>query len=204
MGLAPVEISQNVIEGKETRMLESNNASMTTATMVYEDMAEMRAKLERGESLDAPEEDNAEKTDTPTDAAEEPQQENMLAKYYDDQTIGDYSMNNLMDQSLMRNVEQFVLQNMSRGQISLDDMAAAMGMGRVPFFHKIRSITAKTPAEVVRELRLKHACHLLVNTNINMSELAINVGFMTAENFINIFKEKFGMTPLEYRLKNKR
>ena len=204
MGLAPVEISQNVIEGKETRMLESNNASMTTATMVYEDMAEMRAKLERGESLDAPEEDHAETTDTPADAAEEPQQENMLAKYYDDQTIGDYSMNNLMDQSLMRNVEQFVLQNMSRGQISLDDMAAAMGMGRVPFFHKIRSITAKTPAEVVRELRLKHACHLLVNTNINMSELAINVGFMTAENFINIFKEKFGMTPLEYRLKNKK
>jgi len=27
---------------------------------------------------------------------------------------------------------------------------------------------------------------------------------MTAENFINIFKDKFGMTPLEYRLKNKK
>jgi AraC-like DNA-binding protein len=34
--------------------------------------------------------------------------------------------------------------------------------------------------------------------------LAINVGFATAENFINIFNEKFGMTPLEYRLKNKK
>ena len=29
---------------------------------------------------------------------------------------------------------------------------------------------------------------------------AINVGFITAENFINIFKDKFGMSPLEYRL----
>ena len=93
---------------------------------------------------------------------------------------------------------------MSRGQISLEEMATAMGMGRVPFFHKIRSITTKTPAEVVRELRLKHACTLLVSTNINLSELAINVGFLTAENFINIFREKYGMTPLEYRLKNKR
>ena len=37
-----------------------------------------------------------------------------------------------------------------------------------------------------------------------MSELAINIGFMTAENFSNIFKEKYGMTPLEYRLKNKK
>ena len=129
---------------------------------------------------------------------------NILAKYYNDSTIGDYSMSNLMDQQLMRNVEQFVLQNMSRGQISLDEMAAAMGMGRVPFFHKIRNITTKTPAEVVREIRLKHACTLLVTTNINMSELAINIGFMTAENFSNIFKEKYGMTPLEYRLKNKK
>ena len=128
----------------------------------------------------------------------------MLEKYYNNKTIGDYSMNSIMDQQLMRNVEQFVLQNMSRGQISLEDMAAAMGMGRVPFFHKIRSITTKTPAEIVREIRLKHACTLLVSTNINMSELAINVGFMTAENFINIFKEKYGMTPLEYRMKNKK
>jgi AraC-like DNA-binding protein len=112
-------------------------------------------------------------------------------------------MSNLMDRQLMRNVEQYVLQNMSRGQISLEEMASAMGMGRVPFFHKIRNITAKTPAEVVREIRLKHACVLLTKTNINMSELAINIGFSTAENFINIFKDKYGMTPLEYRLKNK-
>jgi AraC-like DNA-binding protein len=132
------------------------------------------------------------------------EQPNMLAKYYDGNTIGDYSMNNIMDQQLMRNVEQFVLQNMSRGQISLEDMASAMGMGRVPFFHKIRAITTKTPAEIVREIRLKHACTLLINTNINLSELALNVGFMTAENFSNIFKEKYGMPPLEYRLKNKR
>ena len=178
-------------------MLEGNNASMTTATMVYDDMENMKAQVQQ----DAP--DDAETPETP-ETAETPESDNMLAKYYDGNTIGDYSMNSIMDQQLMRNVEQFVLQNMSRGQISLDEMASALGMGRVPFFHKIRAITTKTPAEVVRELRLKHACHLLVTTNINMSELAINVGFMTAENFINIFKEKFGMTPLEYRLKNRR
>ena len=53
-------------------------------------------------------------------------------------------------------------------------------------------------------LRLKHACILLKRTNINMSELAVNVGFMTAENFIKIFKEKFGLSPLEYRLKHRK
>jgi len=198
LGLAPIEINQNVIEGKETRMLEGQNASMTTATMVYDDMP-------IGEQQPNTTEAKPKEAELPVEEEVKPAADNnMLAKYYGDNTIGDYSMSAMMDQQLMRNVEQFVLQNMSRGQISLDEMASAMGMGRVPFFHKIRSITTKTPAEIVRELRLKHACTLLVTTNINMSELAINIGFMTAENFINVFREKYGMTPLEYRLKNKR
>jgi AraC-like DNA-binding protein/DNA-binding response OmpR family regulator len=200
MGLAPIEINQNVIEGKETRMLEGQNASMTTATMSFENYTKgnISDSVEPSETPEIQEEQEAPETIVT------PEQPNMLAKYYDGNTIGDYSMNNIMDQQLMRNVEQFVLQNMSRGQISLEDMAAAMGMGRVPFFHKIRAITTKTPAEVVREIRLKHACTLLVTTNINLSELAINVGLKTAENFSNIFKDKYGMTPLEYRLKNTR
>jgi AraC-like DNA-binding protein len=148
----------------------------------------------------------AEEPKAPTANTSSTQGGGVLAQqfYGEDETIGNYSMNNLMDRQLMKNVEQYVIQNMSRGQISLEEMASAMGMGRVPFFHKIRSITTKTPAEIVREIRLKHACTLLTQTNINMSELAINVGFNTAENFINIFKDKFGMTPLEYRLKNKK
>ena len=199
LGLAPIEFNQNVIEGKETRMLEGQNASMTTATMVYDDMGSVNISPDTtAQEQSATEQEPAEKTPSTMGGGA------ILAKYYEGNTIGDYSMSNFMDQQLMRNVEQFVLQNMSRGQISLDEMAAAMGMGRVPFFHKIRSITTKTPAEIVRELRLKHACTLLVTTNINMSELAINVGFMTAENFTNVFREKFGMTPLEYRMKNKK
>ena len=199
MGLGPVEMEQNTIEGRETRMLEGRNASMTTATMVYEDIPHaadtVKSSVEETEDVSQ---------QTVTESTPEKQGGVLAQQFYgEDETIGNYSMSNLMDRQLMRNVEQYVLQNMSRGQISLEEMASAMGMGRVPFFHKIRNITAKTPAEVVRDIRLKHACVLLTKTNINMSELAINIGFSTAENFINIFKDKYGMTPLEYRLKNK-
>ena len=202
MGLGPIEMDSNTIEGRETRMLEGQNASMTTATMVYDEIEGLNAKGQAGETAAEPEqpEEPKEPEQTPIENAPVSIQQ----QYYGNNTLGDYSMSSAMDQQLMLNIEQFVLQNMSRGQISLEEMATAMGMGRVPFYHKVRAITAKTPAELVRELRLKHACTLLVTTNINMSELAINVGFMTAENFANIFKDKFGMTPLEYRLKNKK
>ncbi|MBR0259939.1 MAG: helix-turn-helix domain-containing protein [Prevotella sp.] len=201
MGLGPIEMNSNTIEGSETRRLESRNASMTTATMTYDDDGIVEQRSEEGAETVAPHE----REEAPHEQ-EEPRNKGgeLMRQYYGENTIGDYSMSDAMDQQLMRNIEQFVLQNMSRGQISLEEMATAMGMGRVPFYHKVRAITTKTPAEIVRDLRLKHACTLLVSTNINMSELAINVGFMTAENFANIFKDKFGMTPLEYRMKYKK
>ena len=204
MGLGPIEMETNTIEGRETRMLEGQNASITTATMVYDEFEGLNAKPQMEDTTTNPEPQETEQSQEPEQAPIENAPVSIQQQYYGDNTIGDYSMSSAMDQQLMKNIEQFVLQNMSRGQISLEEMATAMGMGRVPFYHKVRAITAKTPAELVRELRLKHACTLLVTTNINMSELAINVGFMTAENFANIFKDKFGMTPLEYRLKNKR
>ena len=204
MGLGPIDIEANTIEGRETRRLESRNASMTTATFNYDDegTAAKQSAPQDGEPTLAPHEEEAKPLDNAPATAS--QGGMLMQQYYGDNTIGDYSMSNAMDQQLMRNIEQFVLQNMSRGQISLEEMASAMGMGRVPFYHKVRAITTKTPAEIVRELRLKHACTLLVSTNINMSELAVNIGFQTAENFASIFKEKFGMTPLEYRLKYKK
>jgi AraC-like DNA-binding protein/CheY-like chemotaxis protein len=204
LGLGPIELDNDLIEGAETRMLENQNSSMTTATESYDD-TDMATALAEGSGV-TNEDDPINLVDTKivkniqnAPAVTEAQ---MLAE--EEPTLSDYSMLDMMDQQLMKNIEQYVMQNMSRGQISLEEMASAMGMGRVPFFHRIRSLTGKTPAELIRDMRLKHACILLKRTNINMSELATNVGFMTAENFITIFREKFGMTPLEYRLKHRK
>ena len=207
LGLGPIMANSDLIEGAETRMLEGHNSSMTTATETY-GLTEYKP-TDNGEP-DA--DDPMNRVDTKII-----KRDNQLAKVEEEEpeketavttmtamNMSDFSMLDAMDQQLIKNIEQYVMQNMSRGQISLEELATAMGMGRVPFFHRIRNLTAKTPAELVRDMRLKHACILLKRTNINMSELATNVGFMTAENFINIFREKFGMTPLEYRLKHRK
>ena len=205
LGLGAVKINSNLIEGAETRMLEDRNTSMTTATESIDvDTPEEEQLMEI-----APD-DPMNKVDTIVIKKTSLVKKNNLPEgilpdnQESEESSSDYSMLDAMDQQLIKNIEQYVMQNMSRGQISLEEMASAMGMGRVPFFHRIRNLTGKTPAELVRDMRLKHACILLKRTNINMSELATNVGFMTAENFINIFREKFGMTPLEYRLKHRK
>ena len=209
LGLGAVALDDNLIEGAETRMLENQNSSMTTATenINYDEYSEKTNALAKQSN-----EDEMKLVETTIRSRNTPvKQDTQLATTDDgsdneerEDLMSEYSMVDTIDRQLLKNIEQYVLQNMSRGQISLEEMANAMGMGRVPFFHRVRSLTNKTPAELVRDMRLKHACILLKRTNINMSELASNIGFMTAENFINIFKEKFGMTPLEYRLQHRK
>ena len=206
LGLGPIEMDSNLIEGAETRMLEDRNASMTTATESYDDIGVYDAKNDTTDEDDPiyKVETSIKKGPVVKEGTELAQQIELLKEEEIQQDMSDFSMLDMMDQQLLKNIEQYVMQNMSRGQISLEEMATAMGMGRVPFFHRIRNLTGKTPTELIRDLRLKHACILLKRTNINMSELSTNIGFMTAENFINIFREKFGMTPLEYRLKHRK
>jgi AraC-like DNA-binding protein/DNA-binding response OmpR family regulator len=189
LGIGAVEMTSNLIEGAETRLLEGHNSSMTTATETY-NYGDFKAIDE----------------DDPTDEMHSAEiqfvkQPNGFTIGGDDQEPSEYDMSSVMDRQLIKNIEQYVQQNMSRGQINLEEMAQAMGMGMRPLFLKVRDITGRTPAEVVRDMRLKHACILLKRTNINMTELAINVGFATAESFISSFKEKFGLSPSEYRLK---
>ncbi len=206
LGLGPVAVDSNLIEGAETRRLEHLNASMTTASESM-GMEEGSRDLAPVTSDDVNDEMNIVET-TLQPKSMPARQGGALANIITDEVsedyMGNFSMLDAMDQQLLKNIEQYVMQNMSRGQINLEEMAKAMGMGRVPFFHKVRNLTNKTPSELVRDLRLKHACILLKRTNINMSELATNVGFMTAENFIKVFKEKFGLSPLEYRLKHRK
>ena len=207
LGLGAYAIDSNLIEGAETRRLEVLNTSMTTATESID--AADAGQLSVQQAVADDDEMNIVET-TIRDKNAGVQAGNELAVVINEELdemesmSENYSMVDAMDQQLLKNIEQYVLQNMSRGQISLEEMAGVMGMGRVPFFHKVRDLTNKTPAELVRDLRLKHACILLKRTNINMSELATNVGFMTAEYFIKVFKEKFGLSPLEYRLKHRK
>ena len=210
LGIGAFEITNNLIEGAETRLLEARNSSMTTATETLPDTTvqvsgevvedEMIKELTvRSIRVHVSKDDIVE--DVPQEEEQKKEEEDLDENQKYDFAEEDFSMNDAIDQQLITSIEQYVQQNMSRGPINLEEMAGAMGMSMKPFFQKVRDVTGKTPAEVVRDLRLKHACILLQRTNINMSELANNIGFATAEHFMNMFKDRFGISPSDYRLK---
>lgn len=60
----------------------------------------------------------------------------------------------------------------------------------------------KTVFEYFNEYRLSKACEFLQDTSITISEVAFLTGFKHSSHFSTSFKQKYGITPIEYRTEN--
>ena len=68
----------------------------------------------------------------------------------------------------------------------------------------LRKTVQKSFVDFVREIRLQKACMLLKNTELQINDIALNVGYQSDEYFYRLFRDAYGMTPLEYRKENRR
>lgn len=88
--------------------------------------------------------------------------------------------------------------------LSVDSLAAKMGLERSQFYRKIKALTNYAPVELIRRLRLRHARTLLTTTDCNISEIAYECGFSTPAYFTKCYREAYGETPSELRAKLKK
>ncbi|MDE6040819.1 MAG: helix-turn-helix domain-containing protein, partial [Muribaculaceae bacterium] len=92
-----------------------------------------------------------------------------------------------------------VHKNLSDSELSVDSIAAALGLGRSQLYRKIKALTNYSPVELLRNIRLKEARHLLTTTSLSVSEIAYQVGFSTPTYFTKCYREAFGETPTDLR-----
>ena len=92
-----------------------------------------------------------------------------------------------------------VASNMNNADFGLPQLCKAMGFSRAQIYRKIKELTDQSPAVYVRKLKLQKARELLKNTNLNISEVAYEVGFKDLSYFSRSFSEEFGAPPSETR-----
>lgn len=63
----------------------------------------------------------------------------------------------------------------------------------------IKSRTGKTYTGLVQEKRLSQACFMLKNTNMDIDEIAVQIGYENLSFFYRLFKEKYSISPRKYR-----
>lgn len=80
-------------------------------------------------------------------------------------------------------------------------LAGEMAMSESTFYRKIKKSTQKTPGEFIKSIRLKRAAQLLKESNLTVSEILEEVGYMDIKHFRNNFKLAYNQTPSQYRSK---
>lgn len=83
--------------------------------------------------------------------------------------------------------------------ISVEQLAADLNISYSWFRKAFREYTGYAPAKYFQELRIQRAKQMLVGTPLSAKEIAVELGYGSAEYFYCMFKKSTGLTPHEYR-----
>lgn len=86
-----------------------------------------------------------------------------------------------------------------REKISLEKIAQIANLAPNSFCRYFKAKTRKTYFQFVNEIRVSHACKLLIEDEISIKQLCYESGFNNFSSFHAVFKQITGKTPLAYK-----
>jgi len=99
----------------------------------------------------------------------------------------------------INDIYEFTFHNFSK-KIHLDQVAGVSGLVPNSFCRYFKSRTGKTYMQFLTEIRVGHACKLLMDNNLNIKEVCYESGFQNFSCFHRRFKEITGQSPQNYRV----
>ena len=84
--------------------------------------------------------------------------------------------------------------HLSDEDFGIDELCREMAMSRTLFYGKLKTLTAHTPQEFMRTIRLERAASML-REGRGVQEVSVLVGFTNTKHFSTVFKKHFGVSP---------
>lgn len=100
---------------------------------------------------------------------------------------------------LLEKILGLIKENYANSLYSLADLVSALGMSKATLSRRMKSISDKTPMEILTEYRLNMARKMLEAGDKSVSDVAYAVGFNDPSYFSRRFKEVFGSSPKQMR-----
>ena len=98
----------------------------------------------------------------------------------------------------LNKVHEFTLSNYKR-EITLQEVAELSHLSVTSFCRYFKMMTRKTYSDFLNEIRISHACRLLIEDKMTIEVICFECGFQNISNFFRHFKKITGMTPLVYK-----
>ncbi|GHU77060.1 hybrid sensor histidine kinase/response regulator [Bacteroidia bacterium] len=104
-----------------------------------------------------------------------------------------------LDEQFLSNAIRTIEAHLSETDFDVNLFAESLCMSKSSLYRKIKTMTDLSPIEFIRNIRLKHACSMLKDPAIPISEVAYALGFSDSKYFATCFKNEFNLTPSEYQ-----
>jgi YesN/AraC family two-component response regulator len=117
---------------------------------------------------------------------------------FEEKSFRESEIEYLIDQSI-----SFMKANFHK-RLSIDDLANEFRYSPSRYTVLFRQKTGLSPMDYFIRIKIQEACHLLVNTDLFVKEVAGKVGYDDQYYFSRIFKKVTGKGPLEYKYHQKK
>jgi AraC-like DNA-binding protein len=102
------------------------------------------------------------------------------------------------DTDRINQIYQYSLENFQQ-KISIEEIAGVANISPHSFCRYFKSRSRKTYSQFLLELRIGHACKLLLESNLSVAQVCFESGFNNFANFNKYFKTLTGKSPLKYQ-----
>jgi len=99
-------------------------------------------------------------------------------------------------------MNDFIKMNVDNPKFSVEDLADKLNVSRVQLYRKVKAIIGINISDHINNVKLEKAAELLKSNEMNISEIAYSLGFSSPNYFSTAFKNKFGISPKEYKSTN--
>lgn len=107
------------------------------------------------------------------------------------------------DSNQMSEVIAYIEENKTSPDLTVSALADNFGMSISNLSHRFRAYTGEKISDYITEKRFEYAVELLLTTDYKIMDVAEMLGYTQTGSFIRKFKQYYGVTPAEYRAKNK-
>lgn len=102
--------------------------------------------------------------------------------------------------SMLEEIERMIAE--SKGDITLTQCAEALNVHPTYIWKVLKMDRGRSFSDYVEEYKLEEAKNLLLNSPLSVAEIAAQLGYTNAQNFIRFFSRSMGVTPGKFRRLN--
>lgn len=103
-----------------------------------------------------------------------------------------------MDEEFLDKATNIIEVQIDNPDFSVEFFAKEMAVSRVQLHRKLKSLTNHSASDMIRNIRLKKACELLKEGDLNVTQVSYEVGISSLSYFAKAFKEKYGVSPSSF------